>query len=320
MQRDRLSRYVSLVVCMAAAQAAWGSPASDPSDFSAPERYFQVLRDGDDKPQYLETAVASFVSPNSQPPITVDLVGAIHVGDEEYFRTLNRLLKEYDVVLYEMVKPKPGERGADRPTEPHALAKVQRVMPSTLGFAFQVDEIDYDAENFVHADMSPAEMGEAMRSRGDTSFSLFMKIVQEVLQQYGSQWSAGDSAQSGGDLTTLLPLLTQKESIIELKRLIADKLDSLGPNLGLGTTLDTMLVADRNEAAMKVLRQELARDEGKPRRIAIFYGAAHMPDFAKRLTAELGMQPKSVSWVRAWDIEKQPRASALEGLLQLLGT
>ena len=318
MRRIALDHFTLVLVCAVAAQAIVGAPPTESPAPSAPAKYFQVLRDDEKQPQFLETAVARFVPAEGEPEVSVDLVAAIHVADKEYFETLNTLLATYDVVLYEMIKPKAGETGSKRPVELQAVATMQRVLPTTLGFAFQADEIDYKAKNFVHADMSPAEMSEAMRRRGETGFSVFMKVVQEVLQQSAGELSAGSSAGSASDLSTLF-MLTQKDSVIILKRMIADRLDSMGPDLGLGSTLETMLVADRNAAAMDVLRDELKTAEGKPRRIAIFYGAAHMPDFAKRLTDELGMTFESVRWVRAWDIEKEPRASALEGLLQSFG-
>jgi hypothetical protein len=68
---------------------------------------------------------------------------------------------------------------------------------------------------------------------------------------------------------------------------------------GLGATLDTILVQDRNTAAMNVLKKEI--DKGT-RRIAIFYGVAHMPDFDRRLTQELKLKRDSMAWDTAWDL------------------
>ena len=70
--------------------------------------------------------------------------------------------------------------------------------------------------------------------------------------------------------------------------------------MGLGQKLNQLIVQDRNEAAMEVLRDEL--DKGSLR-IAIFYGAAHMPDFEQRLD-QMEFQPAGHSWVTAWDLTK----------------
>jgi hypothetical protein len=73
------------------------------------------------------------------------------------------------------------------------------------------------------------------------------------------------------------------------------------------------VVADRNEAALRVFQTELAK--GK-KRIAIFYGAAHMEDFEQRLSRQFGLKRQSEQWLTAWDL----RASrpGLERLFRLL--
>ncbi|SVD08140.1 uncharacterized protein METZ01_LOCUS360994, partial [marine metagenome] len=48
----------------------------------------------------------------------VDLVGAVHIGDQAYYEGLNKAFKKYDSVLYEMVKPADVDLGTlpkDRP-------------------------------------------------------------------------------------------------------------------------------------------------------------------------------------------------------------
>ena len=47
---------------------------------------------------------------------------------------------------------------------------------------------------------------------------------------------------------------------------------------------------------MKVFHQQTAT--GK-KRIGVFYGAAHMPDFEKRLTSDFGLKRKTVTWQTA---------------------
>ena len=54
-----------------------------------------------------------------------------------------------------------------------------------------------------------------------------------------------------------------------------------------------------NAAAIDVLRQEIAA--GK-RKIAIFYGAAHMNDFDTRLREDFQLEPVETDWIEAWDL------------------
>ena len=70
------------------------------------------------------------------------------------------------------------------------------------------------------------------------------------------------------------------------------------------------LIDDRNQAAMRVLGKELAKGKKK---LGIFYGAAHMPYFEKRLRDEYDLVPVSTHWLRAWDLELRERN--LEDLL-----
>jgi hypothetical protein len=59
------------------------------------------------------------------------------------------------------------------------------------------------------------------------------------------------------------------------------------------------LITDRNAAALDVLRDQIGRGR---RRIAIFYGAAHMDDFDERLRQDFGMEPFETDWLEAWDL------------------
>lgn len=60
----------------------------------------------------------------------------------------------------------------------------------------------------------------------------------------------------------------------------------------------------RNQKALSVLGQELKRGH---RKIAIFYGAAHMLDMEKRLVRDYGVQFSGQAWVPAWDLRIQEK-------------
>jgi hypothetical protein len=81
----------------------------------------------------------------------------------------------------------------------------------------------------------------------------------------------------------------------------------------LGNTLHRILVVDRNKAALRVFQTELAK--GK-KRIAIFYGAAHMEDFEQRLTSQFGLKRQRDEWLTAWDL--RGGRSGIERLFRLL--
>ena len=64
---------------------------------------------------------------------------------------------------------------------------------------------------------------------------------------------------------------------------------------------ENTLIKGRNAKAFSILREEL--DEGK-KKIAVFYGAGHLPDMADRLKSEFQMESKKTTWLDAWDLTK----------------
>ena len=63
---------------------------------------------------------------------------------------------------------------------------------------------------------------------------------------------------------------------------------------------------------MDVLQRELERGS---KRLGIFYGAAHMPDFERRLVLDFGLKKAGVEWRTAWNL----RSSSGSPLGKLLG-
>jgi hypothetical protein len=63
------------------------------------------------------------------------------------------------------------------------------------------------------------------------------------------------------------------------------------------------LLSARNQKALRILRQQV--NQGK-KRLAIFYGAAHMLDMEKRLVKDFGVQYTGQQWLSAWDLRMPP--------------
>jgi hypothetical protein len=59
------------------------------------------------------------------------------------------------------------------------------------------------------------------------------------------------------------------------------------------------LITDRNAAALDVLKEQIAKGR---RKIAIFYGAAHMDDFDEKLRRDFQLQLRETVWLEAWDL------------------
>jgi hypothetical protein len=298
------------------APAPAGTPARAKKREAAPaaRKFVRLIPDAKKQPVALETAIARYVPASGEGNLVVDLIGVVHVGDRPYYEELNRRLDQYDVVLYELVAPqgtrvpKGGKRDSGNP-----IALLQKVMRSVLHLESQVEQIDYTRKNFVHADLSPEEMLQAMNKRGESGVTLALGIAADLIRQQNLQELQRGKGADGEDLDPL-GLLLDPQAAAKLKRAMAQQLASMdGEDGGLGQTLTNLLIVDRNKAALRVFQKEMAKGRKK---IAIFYGAAHMPDFERRLLADFGLRRQGTEWLRAWDL--RTGGSALEGLLRLL--
>jgi hypothetical protein len=280
---------------------------------AAPGQFIRITTDDKRSPTALQTASVRYGLPKGKGDVQVDLVGVVHVGDRDYYEAINKQLQQYDVVLYELVAPKGtvipkgGKRDSTNP-----LAMLQSMMKTVLALESQTEKIDYTQKNFVHADLSPSDMAEMMRKRGETGLTLALNIMADVLRQQNLFDMGNDNGEGALDF---LALLFDPDAAVKLKRMMARQLVATATgDAGLGPTLNTLIVKDRNAAAVAVLHKELAKGRKK---IAIFYGAAHMPDFEQRLRDELGLEPQETRWQSAWDLRLRSRG-ALEGLLKQL--
>jgi hypothetical protein len=244
----------------------------------------------------LQTAVVSYESPQKA---KVDLVGAIHIADKAYFDGLNVRFKGYEAVLYELVGPSFEER--NKPEVKQAGEKLQWVgqlqgmMRDVLKLQGQLESIDYTAKNFVHADMDMSQFTQTQKQKQESFFSLFLKASQA---QQDVKEKRGTNSDAAG-MVMLLKILTMKDSSTELKRMLAQEFDSVEDIMaGMETGGGTVLVGERNKVALKVMDQQIAA--GK-KRLAIFYGAAHLGDMEERLL-KAGFKRTGVQWLKAWDL------------------
>ena len=96
----------------------------------------------------------------------------------------------------------------------------------------------------------------------------------------------------------------------QLKFLLGQQMGQMEDMLaGINQTADgkgSAILSGRNEHAMKVLAEQIEKGRKK---LAIFYGAGHMPDFEKRLL-EQGFKPVGEEWQTAWDIRRKDKGPA----------
>lgn len=278
-----------------------------------PEKYVRFVEDGHSGGR-LETAAVTFRNAAGQ---TVKLVAAVHIGETSYFQGLNKGFEKDDAVLYELVKekdavlPKPGEAREQKPGE-NPIGDFQRFLKDTLKLDYQLDVIDYTKPNFVHADLDRATFEKMQAERGESFGTLMLKQLMAAMND-PKKFAGGQQGNTEDALKDMVKVLTRPDMERQIKLFVARQMDDMERmTAGLDGPEGSVILTERNKAAMKVVAETLA--SGK-KNISLFYGAAHMPDLAKRLRA-MGFEPVASEWHMAWDLSIRPdEPSAIEKLL-----
>lgn len=298
------------------------APPKPPVVVPDPGTFVRLVRDEDGAPTRLQTAIVRYgpirtateegaegTDEAGDDGVVVELVAAVHVADRRYYKDLDERFRGYDALLYELVKPDGAGLPDGRPDDSEdPFSMLLQMGLDHVGLASQTDHIDYTRANFVHADLSPAQMMAKMEERGDDVLTIALGVVADSMRQQNlmERRLASDRA-SGQSPTGLLALeeidpfelLFSPDGPIRMKRLFAEQLAGEALATGLGPTLETLLIDDRNEACMNAFRRELAKGTQK---IGVFYGAAHMRDLDRRLREEFGLERRKVGWLTAWDL------------------
>jgi len=257
----------------------------------APALFSRVDVDDLERPRALQIAIVTY-GPAQGGNYSVDLVGAIHVGDPDYYAALNARFPDYDALLYELVAPRGAIVTPD--TERDGLvSNAQLLLTRLLDLSFQLDEIDYTAPNFIHADLSGAELSASMAARDESLYTYFWRIVFASIREYAkdplglSDWQMiGAVVGSEQDQPLKTALAYEMTNIAQVQQIF-------------GEDSDSAIIGARNERAIQVLREQL--DAGA-QRVGIFFGVGHMPDLEDRLLA-LGLERRGTTWLDAWRLD-----------------
>jgi hypothetical protein len=258
---------------------------------AAQTEFARIDTGAEKEPRALQLGIVTYAAAG----LSVDLVSAIHIGDSAYYTELNELFDEYDSVLFELVAYEGSDIANQVSQRRGLLSTAQIALTKLLDLSFQLDEIDYGAANFVHADLSPEELRESMASRDESLYVYFWRIFFATVNEYAKDplglrelellSSMVDSGQ-GASLKVLMAYeMTNMESVKDI----------------LGEDSDSAIVGARNERAIEVLRRQIGLGD---RRLGIFYGVAHMPDLEKRLIGEFDLEYEQTRWVDAWQLDE----------------
>ena len=265
-----------------------------PAAASAQSEYVRITADAAGTPVAMQTPIIAFEPAGGEPRgLQVDLVGAVHIADAGYYDTLNQRFTDYDAVLYELVAPE-GARPVPDAEPTNLVSFAQSGMTQMLGLTHQLREIDYLRPNFVHADLTPQGLTQSMSERGESMLGYVFRLFGAV-----AEGEIPETTRSVSGLTLLAMLFSpdrEHRLKIEFARSMLDVewiISLIEGNEG------SSLIGERNARALAVLTKRIGLGD---RRIAIFYGVAHMPDLASRLESEFGLVQRDVTWLDAWDL------------------
>jgi hypothetical protein len=260
-------------------------------------RFMRIRKDAKGRELALETSVTRYeMLDKDNNLVTVDLIGAVHVGEKEYYDALNKRFEQYESMLYELVAPegtvipKGGGRRDGVPTNPIAL--MQKGMQTSLALEFQLEHIDYTKKNFTHADMTPEEFSESMVENDESLGGYAARAI--------GQSMAMQSAGRGGDSMGMLMAMFSKNKELRLRRAFAKQIQDMEAGMIVFEGRDGSTIIDhRNRKCLKILKQEI--ESGK-RNLAIFYGAGHLVSMEESLINDFGMKRGGQYWLEAWKL------------------
>jgi hypothetical protein len=260
-----------------------------------------------DRSPLLQTSIVTYQNAKG---VRVDLIGAVHIGDRAYYDQLNNEFKNYEVLLYEMVKPTeadPGElREKQKPDfQINMIHSMQKLMQEYLELEFQLDDIDYKAANFVHADLDSDTFLRMQQERGESMLNLMLNAMLKEM--------SNPSAPTGNEpsLLDILDALQSPDRARKLKIVLATQFQDMDRAMSsLGGESGSVILDERNKHCLKVLREQI--DAGKTN-IGIFYGAGHYPGMEKLMIDLMGFkQVGEPRWVTAWDMSLKSEADRKE--------
>ena len=275
-----------------------------PSDFV---RFVKVGDGG-----HLDTAVTTY----EKDGVKVIFYGAVHIADRAIYQEMNKRFKTCDALLYELVGPEDYRPTKDREQSGfNPIAMLQLGMKQSMGLTFQLDEVDYQPENFVHADMTPEEFQSSMLERGESLMSIMFDMMVSGMKMQREQQDAGEQSSKPKEAFDLVKAFRSREGQHLMRVTFAAQLEQMEMMAAGGD--GSTLLEGRNEKCLRVLRREIGK--GK-KRLGIYYGAAHLPHMELRLVEGLGFKKVSHEWLVAWDCKKRPDPKKDMKLAKLIRT
>ncbi|CAL1359525.1 unnamed protein product [Linum trigynum] len=280
----------------------------------------------------LQTAIVSYRKQSPESTISsslqVDLVSAIHIADKEYYSTLQKELESYDCVLYEMVT-KGKKENPETATRLRLILRTmhswfdrilidfgRRLMEPILSLDDQVKCLNYEAENWYHADLDNETFTRLQYERGESVWTYAIPKSKGKLLIWAAFLLLPTSVAIAAIrlctgrspapyFTELAGALSRLDSDAAMKVSFANLLTSEFVQKTVDEEEKSVVIGERNRVAIEALKRAMDEKGHHNSKIAIFYGAAHMRDLGRRLKEEFDLVPSGQHrWMTAWSVEK----------------
>lgn len=186
--------------------------------------------------------------------------------------------------------------------EPIAVSSeggIQAELADALNLEFQLTALSYAQPNFRPSDMTMNQLSAAMNDRGldigdlsgaldATSFpAQMMKFVLRIVK-------AADQMMGGGISDMCRVALIE---VLGNEKITGQAMDQFGDGFG------DVIIGERNQVVIDDLKQ-IIENEKDVKSVAIFYGAAHLPDFVERMQDQLGYElTGEEKWFTAMNVD-----------------
>jgi hypothetical protein len=314
----RLFRLLTPLFALAPALFA-EAPKTAPPQFT-----FLRTQEVPGKNSSLQTLSAEYKPASGNGP-SIWLIGVAHLGTTEYYNAIQKRLDSQSRVLYEGVGAEKLQQGAKL----ESAGGIQGQLAKSLGLVFQLDAIDYKRPHFVNSDLTVDGLQNAISERAEkrpdakaksddkeapgtngtaSSFKgskLPEKVDNDTFKQLmDAIHGEGQMAESLGAMIGFMGSTPEMRETTKL--MLVEALGQAGELIDLAKSaspdikdLFEVLITERNEEVLRQLQANLPNLKNG-QSIAVFYGAAHMDEIAKRLTTQLNYQPAAEEWDTAF--------------------
>jgi hypothetical protein len=251
-----------------------------------------------------QTATFKLVAPN-MPDLW--LVGVAHIGSKQYYTDIQSILDAQDVVFYEGVRSKLKPSAIPK-INPNGPKPIYQVLSDAIGLDFQLVDIHYDRPNWVNSDLTLEQL-DALNKKSGKGKSTAFDMIEQILDPNSEQ------AKVTTQMINSLPASAKDAlKIFLIEKLV--KIDSMLISITDRATMDVVLTA-RNQSVEKVFDTALA-GPGHPKSVAVFYGAAHMPELRSAFAAKYGYKTAEQRWITMAKVDPRKLDAAGKQFLGIL--